>query len=97
MSSITGPRIQMPAVQSPFGMNPQGEPVSISVDWASFFHSVQQTVFNLTRSGPTASRPTSTVEGRYVGMDFFDTTLGYKITLKSVSPDVWVDGTGTPV
>jgi hypothetical protein len=37
------------------------------------------------------------MDGRYIGMDYFDTDLGLKITLKSVTPDVWVNGAGTPV
>lgn len=45
-------------------------------------------------SGTTASRPTV---GIYVGMPFFDTTLGKQISVKQVSPAIWVDGTGTTV
>ena len=85
MAAITGPKIQLPNTQ---GMTP---------DLASFHHSVQQTTFNLSRSGPTASRPTSALAGRWVGMPFFDTTLGLVVSLKSVNPDVWVRYDGTPV
>jgi hypothetical protein len=63
--------------------------------WQVFFHSAQQIVFNASRSGPTASRPTNALDGRYVGMPYFDTTLGLTVYLKSVAPDVWVKGDGS--
>jgi len=69
----------------------------LHTQWQTFFHSVQQVTYNLSRSGPTASRPTSSLDARYIGMDYFDTTLGLKITLKSVNPDVWVNGAGAVV
>jgi hypothetical protein len=92
MATITGPKIQFNA----------GRPLVIEgglvePNFATFLHSVQQTVHNLTRSGPTTSRPTKTLDGRYIGMDYFDTTLGLKVTLKSVNQDVWVKGDGTAV
>lgn len=92
MPTITGPNIQVPSVLKPVTV----ETGSVHPDWAAFFHSVQNTLFGSTRSGPTASRPTSALDGRYIGMPYFDTTLGYVIYLKSVNPDVWVDGGGTP-
>jgi hypothetical protein len=91
--AIAGPSIQMPSSRSPVVNQEQ----NIQRDWAAFMHSVQQTVFNITRSGPTTSRPTSKLEGRFVGMPYFDTTLGYEVRLKSVNPDVWVRWDGTPV
>jgi hypothetical protein len=39
--------------------------------------------------GPTTARPTTNLT---VGQDFFDTTLGYKV---SWSGTAWVDGGGT--
>ena len=91
--AITGPRIQVPSVLTRIAED-NG---AINQDWASLFHSLQQTAFALSRSGPTASRPTSTLDGRWVGMPYFDTTLGFSVYLKSVNPDVWVDGQGNPV
>lgn len=45
--------------------------------------------------GATTARPKS---GLFIGRDYFDTTLGYKVTIKAVSPSVvWVNGAGTPV
>lgn len=62
----------------------------VAIDWAAFFHSVQQISFALSRSGPTSSRPTSDLDGRWIGEPFFDTTLGQMVFLQSVNPDVWV-------
>ena len=93
MPTIAGPVFQMPASDSKL-IDERG---NLGLEWAAFLHSVQQVAFNLSRSGPTASRPTSTLTGRYVGMDYFDTTLGLKVTLKSVGPDVWVRGDGVAV
>lgn len=89
--AIEGPRIQLPT-----SFRVVDDAGNLLPEWTSFLHSLQQTGFNFTRSGATASRPTSTLEGRWVGMPYFDTTLGYPIWLESVNPDVWVDATGTP-
>jgi hypothetical protein len=52
-------------------------------------------LFNLVKAlggnGTTANRPTA---GLYIGMDYFDQTLGYKVTVKSLNPPVWVNGAG---
>jgi hypothetical protein len=53
----------------------------------------QGTVVTTIKSGTTANRPTTV----YVGMPYFDTTLGKMIWVKQVSPTVWVDGTGATV
>jgi hypothetical protein len=45
-------------------------------------------------SGPTVNRPTSNL---YVGVQYFDTTLGKPIYCKQLSPIIWVDSTGTNV
>ncbi len=73
----------------------RGNQPANDADWISFFSSLQMVTRNITLSGTTAHRPTSATAGRYVGMPYFDTTLGYVINLKSVNPDVWVDATGT--
>jgi len=47
------------------------------------------------QSGATTSRPT---QGLFIGRQYFDTTLGYMVSVKSISPSVvWVNGSGTPV
>ncbi len=99
--AITGPRLQMPpAISQIAQIGEDQRALSLNPEWASFCHSLQQTAFALSRSGPTASRPTSTMDGRWIGMPYFDTSLGafgQEIFLASVNPDVWVDGTGAAV
>lgn len=92
MATISGPKIQFNA----------GRPLVIEgglvePNFATFLHSLQQTTHNLSRSGPTLSRPTSKLDGRWIGMNFYDTTLGKQINLHSVNPDVWHDGAGNVV
>ena len=90
---ITGPKIQPPAAQSPFVK----EDGTLSIPAAVYLHSIEQTAFNISRSGPTASRPTQTLDGRYIGMPYFDTTLGKPIWLKTAgTTNAWVLADGTP-
>ncbi len=91
MATIAGPSIQIKAGQF------TDETGQLTVAGLTFLHSVQQATWNSTRSGPTASRPTSSVQGRWIGMQFYDTTLGKAIFLHSVNPDVWHDGAGSVV
>lgn len=66
----------------------------ISREWANWLAGLWQLVGRTGLNGTTANRPTT---GLYIGMDYFDTTLGYKVTLKSANPSVWVNGAGTVV
>lgn len=93
MAVIAGPTIQMPASLSKVQENGG----SVSQPWSAFFSSLQQTTFSVSRSGPTASRPLPKMDGRFIGMPYFDTTLGIAIWLASTDPDVWVRYDGTPV
>jgi hypothetical protein len=54
-------------------------------------------LFSSTLSGLSADRPTSGLPVRWIGMPFYDTTLGKPIFLHSVNPDVWHDGAGAVV
>lgn len=95
----SGPKIQMPsALSAMFDMTtgPNGELVAMTLrtDWASFLSSLQQIAFNDSRFGTTGNRPTSTTAGRFEGMKYFDTTLGFPVFLKTASSNVWVDGGG---
>lgn len=91
--AIGGPKIQVPSAFSKIA----AEDGAVNQEWASLFHSLQQTAFALSRNGPTTSRPTSSLDGRWIGMPYFDTTLGFTVYLKSVNPDIWVDGQGNTV
>jgi hypothetical protein len=65
-----------------------------SAAWAGWFSTVQNILTATSSSGPTTGRPTS---GQYVGMFYFDTTLGFPVWLKTPgSSPVWVNGAGTP-
>lgn len=97
MTAIAGPRVQLPGG----GANPivdmAGDRPHNDTDWIAFFSVLQMVAFASTRSGTTAQRPTSATHGRWIGMPYFDNSLGKPIWLKSINTDVWVDGTGTPV
>ena len=65
---------------------------SVEQTYGSWFQSIQKWLSPQGANGTTAKRPTMNL---WVGQDFFDTTLGYKVTIKSLNPTVWVDGGGT--
>lgn len=91
MATIAGPKVQMPATLSQmFETDGQGNILAIKQEWGQFFHALQGIVYNISRSGPSSSRPTSTTPWRYVGMPFYDTNLSTEIFLQSVNPDAWV-------
>ena len=91
--TISGPKIQVPSALTPT-VTDQGTP---SIDYMNFYHALNDTVFAMTRNGPTSSRPASSMPGRFIGMPFFDTTLGKPVFLKIASTSVWVDATGASV
>ena len=90
---MAGPNIQPPSPGSPL-VQEDGE---VTVPYAQFFHILQNITFYSTRSGATGSRPTSSSEARWIGMPYFDTTLGKPVFLKIASTNVWVDGSGAVV
>ena len=62
--------------------------------WQSWFASVFQWLGPQGQHGTTATRPMSSL---YVGLSYFDSTLGYPVWVKSLNPTVWVNGTGATV
>lgn len=60
--------------------------------WKNWFQKSYNIHFANTQSGTTANRPTSNL---WIGRRYFDTTIGKPVYLKSLSPNVWVDGAGT--
>jgi hypothetical protein len=93
-----GPNVQLPASQ-PFDIvtdeDGKFQSLRLRPEWASFFQTVQLTSFGSSRAGSTTARPTSDFQGRYVGMPFFDQTLGLTVFLKHASSNVWVKADGT--
>jgi hypothetical protein len=65
---------------------------NISAPWMAWVQRVHDLSLSLQRSGTTANRPISNL---WIGLVYFDTTLGKPVWLKSVGPSVWVDGVGT--
>lgn len=101
MPTIAGPNVQPPAAGSTWFdivQDERGRIISITPTFAAmqFFHAAQELVYNMSRSGPTGSRPTSTLSNRFVGLPFFDTTLGLPVFLKTASSSAWVKADGTP-
>lgn len=66
----------------------------IQLRWQEYFTSVFNAITAMQQSGTTAQRPT---RGLWVGRQFFDSTLGYPVYLKSANPSVWVNGAGVIV
>lgn len=63
--------------------------------WQAWFNGIQQWLGPQGGFGTTAKRPTLNL---YIGLQYFDTTLGYPVFVKRVSPSIiWVNASGTPV
>lgn len=90
---MAGKSIKMPESNHPV----QDQNGAIALDWGAYFNALQEFTIGGTLSGTTGARPTSQLKGRWIGMPYFDTTLGITIWLSSVNPDVWVRYDGTPV
>src|SRR5712692_4943498 len=91
---MAGPLVQMPSVLVPildYTLTPVGglDKLHLKQEWGQYLHALETIAFNGTRSGSTSVRPTSSTQGRWIGMPYFDTDLGYDVFLKSVNPDVW--------
>lgn len=68
-----------------------GKDGMIEQTYLSWFASIQRWLSPQGQFGTTAHRPTKNL---WIGQDYFDQTLGYKVTIKSLNPTVWVDGGG---
>lgn len=66
----------------------------LTPNWVQWLTKIRLYAGSVSESGTTANRPASSL---FVGRRFFDTTLGKPIWLKTVSPVVWVDATGSTV
>lgn len=99
---MAGPNLSMPSVQGWFELtrNDDGAvtDIAVSPELAALLATLQQLAFNATRAGSTSARLTSSnAVQRYVGLPYFDQTLGFPVFLKHASSNVWVDATGAPV
>ena len=90
---MAGPLLQTPG---PFTPVTQADG-TLTSDYAVLLHQLQNIAYYSTRSGATANRPTSTSEARWIGMPYFDVSLGKTVYLKIASTNVWVDGSGAIV
>lgn len=67
----------------------------VTAPWRSWLSKVFLAIKPLGDSGTTAQRPTADL---YVGLMFFDTTLGLPVYVKTVAtPAVWVNAAGAVV
>ena len=90
---LSGPKVQLPQDATTV-LDPEG---NLTQPWRGYLTTLQHLAYNPTRSGPTTLRPTSTMVNRWIGMNFYDTSLHKPIWLDSVNPDVWHDATGAIV
>lgn len=68
--------------------------------YQAYFSSINNWLGPVGTSGSTAQRPTSAGTSNvflYVGLNYFDTTLGVPIWIKQLNPTVWVNASGTVV
>lgn len=86
--AINGPKVQLPGGEFVL------EGGELSSDAQTFLSTMQKISFYSTRSGATGSRPTST-SFRWVGMPYYDTTLGLPVFLHIASTNVWHKADGT--
>lgn len=63
--------------------------------WRGWFTALYALVKPLGGNGTTANRPTT---GLYVGLQYFDATLGLPVFVRTIGPPaVWVNGAGAVV
>jgi hypothetical protein len=66
--------------------------------WLAWLSALFGIVKPIGTSGTTAQRPIVTPNNQlYIGQGYFDTTLGYMVWIKSLTPTVWVNGAGAVV
>jgi len=91
--AVAGPKVQLPSPNAPITLDKGG----VTFEWIALFAALQSLAFNASRSGPTVDRPTASMRVRWIGMPYYDTTLGLPVFLHSVDPDVWHNGAGAVV
>jgi len=68
--------------------------VTLHPTFNAWLTTVQNAVKPLGGNGATTARPST---GLYIGLQYFDATLGYPVFVKSLNPTVWVNGSGSTV
>lgn len=63
-------------------------------NWIHYFAVISPIIASLADSGTSSTRPSV---GLWVGRQYFDTTLGLPIYVKSLTPTVWVNAAGAVV
>lgn len=96
---MAGPNIQMPGpVAEMFNIirGPEGtvETIDMKPEWAAYLAAVAAVAQSGTQAGSTSTRPPSSMP-RWVGMPFFDQTLGKPVFLKHASSNIWVLADGS--
>lgn len=72
-----------------------GDTKQVAPTWRAWFSQLFGTVQAIGTNGSTANRPSGTpTVPLYIGQGYFDSTLGYPVWIKSLSPTVWVNGAG---
>ena len=67
---------------------------NLTSEWSTWITVLWAVTDSIDGAGTTANRP---IANLFVGRQYFDTTLGKPIWLKSIRPNVWVDATGAAV
>jgi hypothetical protein len=58
--ALIGPKLQMPSTLSDiFVFDKEANIISMKPEWATYFNTLQKTVFAMTRAGASSERPTS--------------------------------------
>lgn len=71
-----------------------GKDYRLHAPWQAWFSLISFILQPMGGNGVTASRPTNNL---YVGLMYFDSTLGLPVFIKSLNPTVWVNGAGSVV
>lgn len=82
----------IPPIPDRLIVDKNGKLLSIWQTWLGNVYS--QFLVTVGQNGTTAQRPTTNL---WVNQQYFDSTLGKPIWIKSLNPTVWVDATGSSV
>lgn len=81
--------IEQPPFVQPITLNGVNAPA-----WIQWITKLATFAGSVSDYGTTANRPTKNL---FIGRPYFDQTLGFPVYVKTVTPVVWVDGSGATV